>query len=144
MSHVLLVEDNPWNQAVIEDMFRYDDVPGDLICVDCAEKALPMLPKLDLLVVLMDLTLPGMSGIEATKIIKGAKATKNLLVWAISARNSRREIDEAMAAGCNRYFSKPVTRKHFAEQLRTLSTRGASESLELHTSRRTHEHNIAC
>ena len=144
MSHVLLVEDNPWNQAVIEDIFRYDDVPGDLICVDCAEKALPMLPKLDLLVVLMDLTLPGMSGIEATKIIKGAKATKDILVWVISARNTRREIDEAMAAGCNRYFSKPVTRKHFAEQLRALSPREAPKSLELQTARHTHEHHFAC
>ena len=144
MRHVLLVEDSPWNQAVIEDIFRYDNVPGELVCVDCAEKALQMLSKLDPLVVLMDLTLPGMSGIEATKIMKGTAATKDLQVWVISARNSRAEIDEATAAGCNRYFTKPVTRKQLADQLRMLFERGASESLELQPVRQTDEHNLAC
>jgi len=144
MSHVLLVEDNPWNQAVIEDIFRYDNVPGDLVCVDCAEKALQMLSKLDPLVVLMDLTLPGMSGIEAAKIMKGTAATKNLQIWVISARNSRADIDEAMAAGCDRYFTKPVKREQLVDQLQMLFERGASESLELQPVRQTDEHNLAC
>jgi CheY-like chemotaxis protein len=135
MSHVLLVEDNPWNQTVIEDIFRYDNVPGELVCVDCAEKALQILPSLDPLVVLMDLTLPGINGIEAAKIIKGAAATKDLRVWVISAHSDRSDMDAAKAAGCERYFTKPVTRKQLAEQLRTLSAQGASESLELQTTK---------
>jgi CheY-like chemotaxis protein len=144
MSHVLLVEDNPWNQAVIEDIFRYDNVPGDLVCVDCAEKALQLLSALDPLAVLMDLTLPGMSGIEATKIIKGAAANKDLQVWVISARNGRSDIDEAMAAGCNRYFTKPFARKQLAEQLRMLFERETSESLEFQPVRQTDGHDLAC
>jgi len=143
MNHVLLVEDDPWNQAVIEDIFRYDNVPGDLVCVDCAEKALRILSALDPLVVLMDLTLPGASGIEAIKIIKGDPATKDLRVWAITARNARADIDEALAAGCDGYFVKPVLRKQLAEQLRMLPARGASESLELQTARQTDEHDLA-
>ena len=118
MRHVLLVEDNPWNQAVIEDIFRYDNVPGDLVCMDCAERALRILPSLDPLVVLMDLTLPGMSGIEATKIIKGDPATRGVRVWAITARCTAADIDEALAVGCDGYFTKPVNPKHLAEQLR--------------------------
>ena len=118
MSHVLLIEDNPMNQAVIEDLFRYDNMPGELVCVDSAEDGLRILPTLDPLVVLMDLMLPGMSGIEATKIIKSDPATKDIRVWAITARNTRDDINEALAAGCDGYFIKPITTKQFAEQLR--------------------------
>jgi CheY-like chemotaxis protein len=144
MRHVLLVEDSPWNQAVIEDIFRYDNVPGELVCVDSAEKSLRILSRVNPLVVLMDLTLPGMGGIEAAKIIKGTAATKDLQVWVISARNSRADIDEATAAGCDYYFTKPVTRKQLADQLRMLFERGASESLELQPVRQINEHDFAC
>jgi CheY-like chemotaxis protein len=118
MRHVLLIEDNPLNQEVIKDLFHYDDLPGELVCVDSAEEAMRILPLLDPLVILMDLMLPGMSGIEATKIIKSNPETKNLRVWAITARNTRDDINEALAAGCDGYFIKPITTKQFAEQLR--------------------------
>jgi CheY-like chemotaxis protein len=118
MRHVLLIEDNPLNQAVIEDLFHYDNLPGELVCVDNAEEALRILPTLDPLVILMDLMLPGMSGIEATKIIKRDPATKSIRVWAITARNSREDINEALTAGCDGYFIKPITTRQLAEQLR--------------------------
>lgn len=124
MRHVLLVEDNPLNQATIEDIFRYDDVPGKLVCVDNAEDALRILPMLDPLVVLMDLMLPGMSGIEATRIIKSNPATKHIPVWAVTACVARRDIDEALAAGCNGYFTKPVVARELAEQLRVFQDEG--------------------
>ena len=122
MRHVLLVEDNPLNQTVIKDLFRYDNLPGELVCVDSAEEALRILPSLDPLVVLMDLMLPGMSGIEATRIIKSDPATKHIQVWAITARDTRSDIDEALAAGCDGYFTKPVNPKQLAEQLRVFES----------------------
>ena len=122
MRHVLLVEDNPLSQAVIADVFHYDNLPGELVCVDSAEEALRILPALDPLVVLMDLMLPGMSGIEATKVIKGDPATHRVRVWAITARNAPADIDEALAAGCDGYFIKPVNAKHLAEQLRVFES----------------------
>jgi CheY-like chemotaxis protein len=118
MRHVLLVEDNPLNQALVEDIFRYGNLPGELVCVGSAEEALRILPSLDPLVVLMDLTLPGMNGLAATRIIKGNPATKDIRVWAITARCTRFDIDDALAAGCDGYFTKPVTTKQLVEQLR--------------------------
>ena len=38
MRHVLLVEDNPLNQALVEDIFRYDNLPGELVCVESARR----------------------------------------------------------------------------------------------------------
>lgn len=122
MPTILLVEDDPLNQTVVKDLFRYDNLPGELVCVGSAEEALRILPSLEPPVVLMDLMLPGMSGIEATKVIKGDPATKRVQVWAITARNAPSDIDEALAAGCDGYFTKPVNPKHLAEQLRVFES----------------------
>jgi CheY-like chemotaxis protein len=122
MPTILLVEDDPLSQTVVKDLFRYDDLPGELVCVASAEEALRILPSLDPLVVLMDLMLPGMSGLEATKLIKADPATHHVRVWAITARDAPSDIDEALAAGCDGYFTKPVNPKHLAEQLRVLES----------------------
>ena len=120
MRCALLVEDDPLSQAVVKDIFRYDNLPAKLVCVDSAEEALRILPSLDPFAVLMDLTLPGMSGIEATRIIKSDPATKNISVWAITARRTRFDIEDALSAGCDGYFTKPVAAKQLVEQLRVL------------------------
>jgi CheY-like chemotaxis protein len=117
MYHVLLIEDNLLSQAVIEDLFRFDDLPGELVCTGSAEEALRILPTLEPLVVLMDLMLPGMSGIEATRIIKGDPKTRHLRVWAITARSAQADIAAALAAGCDGYFTKPIDPQHLAAQL---------------------------
>ena len=142
MYHVLLVEDNPLNQAVIEDIFRYDNLPGELVCVGSAEEALRILPSIEPLVVLMDVMLPGMSGIDATKVIKGDPATKGVRVWAVTARNAPSDIDEALAAGCDGYFTKPVNPKHLAEQLRVFESEEVRNFVH-QTVGQTHEHDPA-
>ena len=120
MRHVLLVEDDPLSQTVVKDIFRYDNPPGELVCAGSAEEALRILPSLDPLAVLMDLTLPGMCGLDAIRTIKRDPAPKGIRVWAITARNTRYDIDDALAAGCDGYFTKPVTTKQLVEQLRVL------------------------
>ena len=142
MHHVLLVEDNPLNQVVIADAFRFGHLPGELVCVGSAEEALRILPSLEPLVVLMDLMLPGMSGIEATKVIKGDPATRHIRVWAITARNAPSDIDEALAAGCDGYFTKPVNPKHLAEQLRVFESEDVVNLVQ-QTVGQTHEHDPA-
>jgi two-component system cell cycle response regulator DivK len=142
MPTILLVEDDPLNQALVEDIFRYGNLPGELVCVCSAEEALRILPSLDPLVVLMDVMLPGMSGIEATKVIKGDPATRHIRVWAITARNAPSDIDEALAAGCDGYFTKPVNPKHLAEQLRVFESEDVL-NLVRQTVGPTHEHDPA-
>jgi two-component system cell cycle response regulator DivK len=139
MRHVLLVEDNALNQAVVEDIFAYCDIAGELVCAGSAEEALRILPALDPLVVLMDVMLPGMSGIEAAKVIKGDPATKGVRIWAITARNAPADIDEALAVGCDGYFTKPVDRKHLVEQLRVFESEDVLNLVQ-QTLGQTHEH----
>ena len=142
MPAILLVEDDPLSQTVVKDLFRYDNLPGELVCVESAEEALRILPSLEPLVVLMDLSLPGMSGIEATKVIKGDPATRRVRVWAITARDAPSDIDEALAAGCDGYFTKPVNPKHLAEQLRVFESEEVLSLLH-QTVGQTHEYGPA-
>ena len=142
MWKVLLVEDDSLNQTFVKDLFRYDHLPGELVCVDSAEEALRILPSLDPLLVLMDLMLPGMSGIEATKVVKGDPATRHIRVWAITARNAPSDIDEALAAGCDGYFTKPVNAKRLAEQLRVFESEEVV-NLVHHTVGQPHGHDPA-
>jgi len=118
MNQVLLVEDDPLSRAVVKDMFKYNDVPGELVCVKSGEEALAAIPALDPPVVLMDIRLPGISGVEATKAIKSNPLTKHIRVWAITALGMRADIEAALAAGCDGYFVKPIDTANLAFQLR--------------------------
>ena len=121
MSHVLLIEDNPLNAELIADMFNYDDVPGQLVRVGSGEEALRIASRLDLMLVLVDIHLPGIDGIEVTRRLKSDPATQNVPVWAITAFGARGDMDRALAAGCTGFFVKPVSTRQLADQLRALA-----------------------
>lgn len=139
MPTILMVEDDILNQTVVKDIFCYDNLPGELVCVGSAEEALRILPSLDPLVVLMDLSLPGMNGLQATRIIKRNPATDGTRGWAVTARNTRFDIDDALAAGCDGYFVKPVATRQLLEQLRALDSE-VDPNLVHQTAGQTYEH----
>ena len=121
MPIVLLVEDDPLNQTVVKDLFRYDNLPGELVCVGSAEEALRILPSLDPRVVLMDLMLPGMSGIEATRIIRMREQEEHrspVCIIAITASVMQDDREQCLAAGMDDFLSKPLRREKLAEILR--------------------------
>jgi CheY-like chemotaxis protein len=120
MRQVLLVEDDLLSRTVVEDMFKYNDVPGELVCVESGEEALAAIPALNPPVILMDICLPGISGVEAAKEIKSNPLTKHIRVWAITALGTRVDIETALAAGCDGYFIKPIDSAKLAFQLRGL------------------------
>ena len=121
MPTILLVEDDPPSQTVVKDIFCYDNLPGDLVCVGSAEEALRILPSLNPLVVLMDLMLPGMSGIEATRIIRIREQEEHrspVYIIAVTANVMQDDREQCLAAGMDDYLSKPVRRNKLAEILR--------------------------
>jgi CheY-like chemotaxis protein len=68
------------------------------------KKALKHLPT----IVLLDISLPKMDGIEVVKILKKTKETKNIPVIALTARAMKEDRDTFIKAGCDDYISKPV------------------------------------
>ena len=80
-----------------------------------------ILPSLDPIVVLMDLMLPDMSGIEATRIIRMREREEHrppAYIIAVSASVMREDREQCLAAGMDDYISKPVRRSKLAEILR--------------------------
>ena len=68
-------------------------------------------------VILMDINLPGISGIEALKILREDPATAHIPVVALSANAMPRDIEKGLQAGFFRYLTKPIKVNEFMETL---------------------------
>jgi len=113
---LLYVEDNPANLKLVErligrrpDMRLLTAIDG-AIGVDLAHSAKPE-------VILMDINLPGISGIEALKLLRGDPATAHIPVVALSANAVPRDVQKGLDAGFFRYLTKPIKVAEFMETL---------------------------
>jgi PAS domain S-box-containing protein len=115
---VLYIEDNPANLELVEQLItRRPDLrllsaaDGDL-GVEFARAYQPA-------VILMDINLPGISGIAALKILQADPTTAHIPVIALSANAVPRDIEKAMEAGFFNYLTKPIKVAQFMESLDT-------------------------
>lgn len=113
---VLYIEDNPANLKLVEqliarrpDMNLLSAVNGNL----GIELALARQPD----VILMDINLPGMSGIDALKILRENPATAHIPVIALTANAMERDIERGLQAGFFLYLTKPIRINAFMEAL---------------------------
>jgi CheY-like chemotaxis protein len=113
---LLYVEDNPANMKLVEQLIaRRPDlrlltaVNGQL-GIDLARTAQPQ-------VILMDVNLPGISGIEALKILRADPLTAHIPVVALSANAMPRDIAVGLNLGFFRYLTKPIIVKEFMDTL---------------------------
>ena len=123
MSTILLVEDDLANRAVIEDIFQFDGIGAELACVETGEKAMLVIPQLQPILILMDIRLPGISGLEVTRSLKTEPSTKDIPIWAITAYALGEDKDKALAAGCEEYITKPIETTALKDQLREFVSR---------------------
>jgi CheY-like chemotaxis protein len=113
---VLYVEDNPANLILVEEIIARRPYIRLLSAVDgrsgieLARQALPD-------VILMDINLPGMSGITALGILSKDLVTAHIPVVALSANAIPRDIENGLAAGFYGYLTKPIQVGQFLETL---------------------------
>jgi two-component system, cell cycle response regulator DivK len=118
MNTILLVEDNANNASLLEDVFSYDDIPARPAYVTSGEEALRMAVSLQPALILMDLRLPGLDGMETTEILRRNPLIKDIPVWAITAYAMPGDEEKARAAGCAEYFTKPLPMRTLGDRLR--------------------------
>ena len=110
------VEDNPANLALVEQLIaRRSDVRlmtavNGALGIELARASRPE-------VILMDINLPGISGIEALQILRDDPATAHILIVALSANAMPRDIKKGLEAGFFRYLTKPIKVKEFMATL---------------------------
>jgi len=113
---LLYVEDNPANLMLIEQLIaRRPDMR--LLSARDATLGINLAREQQPEVILMDINLPGISGIEALRILRGDPATAHIPVVALSANAMPRDVEKGLQAGFFRYLTKPIKVNEFMETL---------------------------
>ena len=117
MSLILLVEDNEMNRDMLSRRLKRKGFEliyaGD--GVEAVESAKQNLPSL----ILMDVSLPEMDGLEATRLIKRDPATENIPIIALTAHAMEGDRERCLAAGCNDYDTKPIELSRLLDKMKT-------------------------
>ncbi len=113
--HILLVEDN----ATIRDAFclLLTESGYEMSCASCGEEALKSLRETVPDLILMDLGLPDIPGLELTRRLKEDEATRDIPVVAITGRAQEADERACRAAGCAAHIAKPVNSRDLLEMI---------------------------
>jgi CheY-like chemotaxis protein len=104
---LLYVEDNPANMRLVEQLIarrpdlRLLTAVNGTLGIELARASQPA-------VILMDINLPGISGVEAMRVLRKDPATAHIPVLALSANAMRRDIQTSLDSGFFRYLTKPI------------------------------------
>jgi len=106
MQRVLVIEDNRDNLELIRCVLERSGY--EIIAAASGEEGvmLALSEKPDF--ILMDIDLPGIDGLEATRRIRAESADASVPIMAITSYAMRGDMEQVLAAGCNGYFEKPV------------------------------------
>jgi two-component system, cell cycle response regulator DivK len=118
MSLVLIVEDNERNLKLVRDVLQAKGYAT--IEAGTAEQGLQLARERLPALILMDIHLPGMNGIDALKALRGQAETAAIPVIAITASVMQDSLREVMAAGFDALIEKPINVLGFLEKVRTV------------------------
>ena len=112
---ILLVEDNPGNRRLAQFLLRSQGY--EVREATTAQEAFDALKtdRPDLIV--MDIQLPGMDGLEATKKLKQQPTTADIPVVAVTSYAMKGDREKALAAGCAGYVTKPIDKDTFIQEV---------------------------
>ena len=122
MAKILLIEDNEMNRDMLSRRLNRNGYQV-VIAVD-GEEALEKVRMEDPDMILMDLSLPGMDGWEATRRLKSDEETRQIPIIALTAHALSSDREKALAAGCDDYDTKPVDIKRLVVKIENLISGG--------------------
>ncbi|MEO8700732.1 MAG: response regulator [Kofleriaceae bacterium] len=103
---ILIVDDNATNLKLVAYLMKANGYEVDTaLDADAAVAAIDT-NRPDL--ILMDVQLPGIDGLELTRRLKADRATSGIVIVAVTAYAMKGDQDKALAAGCDGYISKPI------------------------------------
>lgn len=118
MSLILIVEDNDKNMKLVRDVLQAKGYATAE--AGTAEEGLRLAQEVHPDAILMDIQLPGLSGLDALKVLRGEPATATIPVIAITASVMDQDRANIIAAGFDDYIPKPISLKQFIETVRTV------------------------
>ena len=112
---ILLVEDNAVNRRLAGFLLRSQGY--EVIEAESASVAFEMIEKHRPALIVMDIQLPGMDGLEATRNLKQQPATADIPVIAVTSYAMKGDREKALAAGCAGYVTKPIDKTIFLQEI---------------------------
>ena len=115
MKKILAVEDD----AIILNLIviLLERAGYEVIQAASAEEGISFAKDHALDLILMDVALPGLDGLEATRLLKSTEGTRHVPVIALTAQAMKEDIDNAFRAGCDGFIVKPISTVGFLEQV---------------------------
>lgn len=127
-SKILIVEDNPQNMRLVEMVLRDQDY--NLLQATDGEKALDVARQEIPDLILMDIQLPGMNGLDVTRKLRENTTTSHIPIIGITAYAMKGDREKIMAAGCDAYISKPINTRELPGLVRSILDRSNSNLSE--------------
>ncbi len=115
---ILLVEDNPVNRRLAEFLLRSQGY--QVRAATTAQEAFDNIKAERPDLILMDVQLPGMDGLEATRKLKAEPTTRDIPVVAVTSYAMKGDREKALAAGCSGYITKPIDKDTFVQEVATV------------------------
>jgi two-component system, cell cycle response regulator DivK len=117
MATILLVEDNETNMKL--SIFLLESADHTVLTATNAEAGVALARQQRPALILMDIQLPGMDGLQATTQLKADPDTRHIPVIALTALAMKGDEERIRAAGCDGYIAKPIDYRQFLETVKT-------------------------
>lgn len=103
---ILIIEDNPINLKLAQVLLLKEGFSVKV--ATNAEEALMILKNWHPALILMDIQLPGIDGLQLTRLLKANPETKEILIIALTAYAMKGDEEKVLSAGCDDYIAKPI------------------------------------
>lgn len=125
---ILIVDDNPVNMKLIRILLAGEGY--EIRTAGDANEALAVLREFHPGLILMDVQLPGIDGLELTRRLKAAPATRDIPILGLTAYAMKGDEERILAAGCDGYIPKPINTRTLPQFIRNYLQRSPSDSAE--------------
>ena len=119
MKNILIVEDHELTRFGLKTTFDGVDFIGNIYEAESAEHAIEIFQNNQIDVVIMDLGLPNMNGIEATKALRDTN--KDVKIIILTSHNDEKEVLNSLKAGANAYCSKEINPKRLISVVQSVA-----------------------
>jgi two-component system cell cycle response regulator DivK len=123
---ILVVDDNAANLKLASIVLGEEGY--EVRTASDAQEALGILETFRPRLILMDVQLPGMDGLELTRLLKSKERTKHIVVLALTAYAMKGDEERMLGAGCDGYVSKPIDVEALPLRIEELLRRHSGES----------------
>lgn len=117
-TNILIVEDHELTRFGLKTAFEACDFIENIFEAESAEKGLSIIKDNEVGLIIMDLGLPGMNGIEATRKVK--ELNKDIKIVILTSHNDDQEVLNSLKAGANAYCSKEINPKRLIQVVQSV------------------------